>query len=79
MTGVSGVVAVSSGSASVRSLGKPATLRWHLFGARRGIRKVTQTVKFVGAFESGMDDTLPRFGLAIAISQNTAVRGHGAR
>src|SRR5262245_8814185 len=74
-TGVSGVVALFSGSASVRSLVKPAT-----FGgapsARGSVRKVTQTVQFVGAPEGGMDEILPRFGLAISISQNTAARGH---
>jgi hypothetical protein len=60
-TGVSGIVVVSSGSASIRSLGRPAT-----FGARGCVRKVAQTVQFVGAFEGCVDEILPHFGLAIA-------------
>ena len=73
-TSVSGIVAVSFGSASVRSLGRPAT-----FGARGRVRKVAQTVQFVGAFEGGVDEILPHFGLGIAIGQNPPAGGHGAR
>jgi len=42
------------------------------------VRKVSQTVQFVGAREGGMDEILAHFGLTIAISQNTSARDHGA-
>ena len=42
------------------------------------MRKVSQTVQFVGAHEGGMDEILAHFGLTIAISQNTSARDHGA-
>jgi hypothetical protein len=59
--------------------GQAGDLRRCLFGAQRCVRKVAQTVQFVGAFEGGVDEILPHFGLAIAIGKNTPAGGHGAR
>ena len=81
--GVSFAGAVSSGSASVRSLGKPATLAASGGSSERTgeIRQIAQAAQLGRALESGENKKLSYFRVAIAVDQRTPGRrdssGHG--